>query len=283
MWLDGLYMAETFYARWTHHFDRLNVTAWDDILRQYSLIETHAHHPDGSGLLVHGWADGYAPWADPATGRAPHVWGRAVGWYFMSLVEVLGYFPLWHPGYWRLLRAYTSLARAVKAARDRESGSWWQVMEEENRGREGNFVEASASAMFTWGMFRGVRLGLLSGREFLGTARDAYGSLVDNFVTVGEDGGLVYEGTVDECNLANGDVNWDVSVLYRSRMETSMLTASSITPVVRLCQITRMAAGRLCWRRMSGKRGQEMHRTDDEASAWNGIILKFINKFWSHL
>lgn len=211
MWLDGLYMAESFYARWTHQFDRLNVTAWDDILRQYRLIESHAHHESSPGLLVHGWADGSAPWADPATGRSPHVWSRALGWYFMSLLEVLQYFPRWHVGYWELLRAYTSLARAVKEVRDPATGSWWQVMEEGYRGREGNFVEASGSAMFTWGMLRGVRLGLLRKGEFLETARDSYKSLVDNFVSMAENGGLVYEGTVDECNLADGNVDYDVS------------------------------------------------------------------------
>lgn len=216
MWLDGIYMAETFYARWTHQFDRFNLTAWSDILLQYELIEAHAHYED-SGLLVHGWADGYAPWADPETGRAPHVWGRAVGWYFMSLVEVLPYFPQHHPGYWKLLLSYRSLAYALKEARDPDSGSWWQVMEEPYRGHEGNFIEASASAMFTWGMFKGVQLGLLSKHEFLDTAKKSYSSLIDNFVSVGDDGALWFNGTVDECNLADGDVDYEVSDLYKKQ------------------------------------------------------------------
>jgi fructose-1,6-bisphosphatase len=30
-----------------------------------------------------------AVWADPVDGASPLVWNRAVGWYFVSLIEVL--------------------------------------------------------------------------------------------------------------------------------------------------------------------------------------------------
>ncbi|KAK8905426.1 hypothetical protein QC760_006612 [Botrytis cinerea] len=30
MWLDGIFMADVFYAQWTSYFDAANVTAWDD-------------------------------------------------------------------------------------------------------------------------------------------------------------------------------------------------------------------------------------------------------------
>lgn len=34
MWLDGIYMLDVFYARWTHTFEPGNTTAWDDIALQ---------------------------------------------------------------------------------------------------------------------------------------------------------------------------------------------------------------------------------------------------------
>jgi rhamnogalacturonyl hydrolase YesR len=210
MWLDGIFMADSFYGKWTHLYDNDNQTAWDDILLQYTLIESHARN-ESSGLLVHGWADGSAPWADPETGLAPHVWGRAVGWYFMSLVEVLQLFPTGHQGYDQLLGYFQSLAAALKKARDPESGSWWQVMEEPWPGAEGNFIESSCSSMFTFGLLKGISLGYISRDDYLSTARYAYLSVVDNFVKQADNGTLILEGTVDECNLADGNVNIDVS------------------------------------------------------------------------
>ncbi|KAJ4250993.1 hypothetical protein NW762_011643 [Fusarium torreyae] len=214
MWLDGIYMADTFYARWTHLFDRDNETAWDDILLQYELIHTHTIN-ETSGLHVHGWVEGEAPWADPETGRSPHVWGRAQGWYFMALVEVLQFFPTSHPGYDQLLGYLESVAQGLKEARDPESGVWWQAMDEPYPEREENFLESSASSMFTWGLLKGVDLGYLDRDDYLDTAQDAFVSLVDNFVEEPEDGSLILNGTVAEGILGN-----DVSFEYYSSRPT---------------------------------------------------------------
>jgi unsaturated rhamnogalacturonyl hydrolase len=52
MWLDGLYMAEPFYAEYaaTAHED----TAFNDIAKQFILMEKHSLD-DKTGLLYHGW------------------------------------------------------------------------------------------------------------------------------------------------------------------------------------------------------------------------------------
>ncbi|KAL6412437.1 hypothetical protein AUP68_03640 [Ilyonectria robusta] len=189
-------------------------SAWDDILLQYKLIDTHTRN-ETSDLHVHGWAEtDKAPWADPTTGRAPNVWGRALGWYFMSLVEVLQFFPTYHPGRDQLLGYFESLAWALKRARDPTSGNWWQVMNEPYPGREGNFIESSGSAMFTWGLLKGVDLGYLNRDDFIETAKDSYLSLVENFVTEAENGTLVLSGTVAECGLLNSNVTFEY---YTSR------------------------------------------------------------------
>ncbi|KAK7420558.1 hypothetical protein QQX98_002757 [Neonectria punicea] len=209
MWLDGIYMADSFYAKWTHLYDKDNQTAWDDILLQYELIDTHTRNQT-SDLHVHGWAEtDRAPWADAATGRAPNVWGRALGWYFMSLVEVLQFFPTQHPGHDQLLGYFVSLASGLKRARDPASGSWWQVMNEPYPGQTGNFIESSASAMFTWGLLKGIDLGYLDHTEFMQTARDSYLSLVGNFITEADDGTLTLNGTVAECGLLSSNVTYE--------------------------------------------------------------------------
>ena len=211
MWLDGLFMGQPFYARWTQLFDSHNRTAWNDILHQFTLIDTHARDYD-SGLLVHGWAQptDKAPWADPVTGRAPHVWGRADGWYFMALMEVIEHFPAWHHGRERLLHYFRWLAQALKENQD-ETGGWFQVMDQPYPEREGNYIEASGSAMFTYGLLKGIRLGYLKRSEFLGTAKKAYKGLVNLFVDE-SDGHVNYKGTVAECGLSQKNVTYEVSI-----------------------------------------------------------------------
>jgi len=95
MWLDGLYMAEPFYAEYsaTFHDD----AAFDDIAKQFVLMERHSRD-EKTGLLYHGWDESKQQrWADKATGHSPNFWDRAMGWYAMSLVDVLDYLPANHP------------------------------------------------------------------------------------------------------------------------------------------------------------------------------------------
>src|SRR5206468_4317613 len=70
---------------------------FDDVITQFVLMERHARD-EKTGLMYHGYDDSRAQkWADPKTGRSPTVWGRAMGWYAMGLVETLDFIPLDHP------------------------------------------------------------------------------------------------------------------------------------------------------------------------------------------
>ncbi|KAI1094468.1 glycoside hydrolase family 105 protein [Rostrohypoxylon terebratum] len=214
MWLDGIFMADSFYAKWTSLFDAENNTAWDDIARQYDNIEAHTRNHT-SGLLVHGYDESkQAVWADPVTGAAPLVWCRAVGWYFMSLLEVIPLFPESHPGRARLVEYFTTLASALKKAQDEESGGWWLIMSEPYPGAPGNYIESSASAMFTFGWLEGISLGLIDAGDYLEPALKAYHSLIDRFVRVDDgDDTLHWEGTVQVGSLVgNGTFEYYISI-----------------------------------------------------------------------
>ncbi|KAF2018914.1 glycoside hydrolase family 105 protein [Aaosphaeria arxii CBS 175.79] len=211
MWLDGIYMADTFYATYTHIFEPANTTAWNDIALQFDLVEQHTRNKT-SNLLAHGYDESKkAVWADPVTGACPHVWDRAVGWYFMALVEVLQVYPKNLPGYARLRGYLTTLADGVEKAQD-ESGGWWLVMDEPYPGMKGNYIEASATAMFTYGILKGIRTGLLEERR-RPTALKAYDLMLDRFVTREKNGTLSFDGTVVVGSLSsNGSYEYYVNV-----------------------------------------------------------------------
>ena len=68
---------------------------------------------------------------------------------------------------------------------DSESGMWYQVLD--CPGREGNYVEATCSAMFVYAALKGSRLGLF---DKAGWAAEHYGKLVRCFVTTAPEGWL---------------------------------------------------------------------------------------------
>ncbi|KAI6087402.1 glycoside hydrolase family 105 protein [Hypoxylon rubiginosum] len=213
MWLDGIFMADSFYAKWTSLFDAKNESAWDDIALQYDLIDSRTRNRT-TNLLVHGYDESLkAVWADPVTGAAPLVWSRAVGWYFMSLLEVIPLFPKSHPGRKRLEKYFTTLAEGLKRAQDEESGGWWLILSEPYPGAPGNYIESSASAMFTFGWLKGMNMGLLERREYLEPAQKAYSGLTERFVKQNEDGTLSWEGTVEVGSLgSNGTYEYYISI-----------------------------------------------------------------------
>ena len=196
MWLDGLYMAEPFYAEYAAIYPRSNgpaTAAFDDIAHQYDLIEKHLVDPK-TGLLFHGYDESrQQKWANPKTGQSPNVWGRSVGWYAMALVDVLDYFPANHPKRAALISYLQRLMPAVVRYQDKASGCWYQVMDQGSR--KGNYVEASASCMFVYALAKGVRLGYLPA-TMQASARRGYDGILKKFIETKADGSIDLNGTV---------------------------------------------------------------------------------------
>ncbi|KAH3918148.1 hypothetical protein HBI56_144560 [Parastagonospora nodorum] len=225
MWLDGIYMADTFYATYTSYFEPDNTTAWDDIQLQFDLVEEHCRNHT-SNLLQHGYSETKdVVWADPVTGASPHVWNRAVGWYFVALVETLEVFPESHPGYAKLQEYLVTLADGVKNAQD-TSGGWWLIMNEPYPGMEGNYIESSATAMFAYAYLKGVRLGLLEA-EYTDTAVKAWDLMLDKFVQYENNGTLSWTGTVEV-----GSLKGDASYEYYVGVPLSLNDGKGLAPFV---------------------------------------------------
>ena len=189
MWLDGIYMAGPFYARYGRAFDE--PAAYDDVARQILLAASHLHDPR-TGLYWHGWDEARRQiWANPETGVSPNFWGRALGWYAMALVDVLDVLPATHPERARVLALLQELAPALARVQDPATGLWYQVLDQPERA--GNYREASASSMFVYALARGAHRGWLSA-EYLDVARRGFDGLVRELVRTNADGTLSLTG-----------------------------------------------------------------------------------------
>lgn len=207
MWLDGLYMAEPFYAQYSQLYNRPQ--GFNDIARQFALAEQNLTD-SRTGLLYHGYDESRRQrWADPKTGRSPSFWGRAMGWYAMALVDVLDFFPEKHPERPRLEGYLLRLMKALLPYQAAD-GTWFQVTD--RPAQKGNYAEASASAMYVYALLKGIRMGYLPA-SMRPAALKGYDGLVQKFVQKTPGGGLAYTGTVSVGGLG-GEPYRDGSYQY---------------------------------------------------------------------
>ncbi|TRW94189.1 di-trans,poly-cis-decaprenylcistransferase [Paracoccus sp. M683] len=152
IWLDGIYMGQPFriaHAQLTGQHE-----AVQDSLRQIDTALQVLLDP-ANGLYRHAYDEAREqPWADKTTGQSPAFWARAIGWLAMALVDVA---DLVGDDFAPLRGRTEDLLDRIQALRQ-PGGLWLQVIDRPDLA--GNYQETSTSAMFTYALLRGARLGL---------------------------------------------------------------------------------------------------------------------------
>lgn len=183
MWLDGQYMGLPFYAEYGMAFNEPQI--FDDVVLQFKLVRKYLHDAN-TGLYRHAWDEcKQQQWADSITGQAPNVWGRAVGWYAMALVDVLDFIPKEHPGRDSVITIFSELAQSIVRYQDDKTGVWYQVLDQGQR--QGNYLESSCSSMFVYALLKGVRNGYLQ-PTMLDPAMKGYNGILNQFIQHNADG-----------------------------------------------------------------------------------------------
>jgi unsaturated rhamnogalacturonyl hydrolase len=208
MWLDGLYMAEPFYAEYaslSHHSD-----VFRDITHQFLLLDEHAREAS-TGLLYHGWDESKKErWADTKTGLSSQLWARGMGWHMMALVDTVDFYPHADPGRTQLIALLRRDAAAVARVQDNATGLWHQVLDKP--GAPGNYFESSAACMFVCAFAKGVRKGYLPARYRENAAR-GYSGILSHFIQTGPAHDVTLTNTVKSAGLG-GDPYRDGSYAY---------------------------------------------------------------------
>ncbi|HWR12217.1 MAG TPA: glycoside hydrolase family 88 protein [Rectinemataceae bacterium] len=170
VWLDGLYMFGPFYARYAAEFSRPEL--FRDLCGQ--LLHVRDTMKDSAtGLYYHAWDESRRQrWSNPGSGLSPHIWGRAVGWLSMALIDILDWLPADHAARPEIEEMFCDLMSSAAAAQD-GSGLWFQILDMPTRA--GNYLEESVSSMFIYSMYKGMGKGILGSEtgSTVGTARSA--------------------------------------------------------------------------------------------------------------
>ncbi len=188
MWMDGAYMAGPLSCKYAKRFG--DTVIRERGINQVFLMNDHMRDPK-TGLYFHGWDDSKAAgWADPETGLSQEIWGRAVGWYAVAILDILDEIPADHPAVERLKAIEVDLLTSLVKFQDPESGLWYQVLDKP--GQEGNWVETSCTSLFVYSYAKAIRTGVI-GKEFAPVLEKAYQGLIDNLY-YDENGYLVIDG-----------------------------------------------------------------------------------------
>ncbi|WP_026478419.1 glycoside hydrolase family 88/105 protein [Alkaliphilus transvaalensis] len=182
VWLDGLYMAMPFYAKYEKDFN--SSKGLDDIHQQFLTVKKRIWDASKE-LYYHGYDETKSErWSNPETGLSENFWGRAMGWFVMALVDTL-----------EIVGSDSNIGKDLQAMlveaieglvkyQDGNSGMWYQVLDQGNR--EGNYLETSGTLMIAYSILKGVRLGYLpqsmkeNGVKALKTTMDKYLDTVNN-------------------------------------------------------------------------------------------------------
>lgn len=192
VWLDGVYMASPFYTEYAVRYleGEEQTKVFDEVITEFEVAAKYTFDPE-TKLYRHAWDESKSMfWCNPETGQSQHCWGRALGWYVIAAVDVLDYLPEDYAGREKLISLLQTILAELPKWADKESGVWYQVLDQP--GREGNYLEATCSAMFSYAYLKSVRLGYID-ESYSQYALDLYQNVVDTFISTDDQGRISLE------------------------------------------------------------------------------------------
>ena len=175
MWCDGLYMGAALLAQivnYTKSTTNVDKTSdWNLITKQFT-ISWNQLYDSKKGLLYHAFTanpkdNASSAWAGISNTSGSEVyhseafWGRAMGWYFLALVDVLEQMPLNNSNRATLIGYLEQLAAGLAQYQD-GTGCWYQVVDQKDKALSGNYLESSCTSLFAAAYLKAVRLGFLT-------------------------------------------------------------------------------------------------------------------------
>ncbi|WP_215224939.1 glycoside hydrolase family 88/105 protein [Echinicola shivajiensis] len=150
LWLDDLFMSVPALAQMGKLSGEMKY--FDEATKQVELFSDRMFNAE-KGIYMHGWVEG-------AENFPQFHWGRANGWAFMTLVELLDVLPQEHPKYDKMMGYFLAHAKGL-AQYQSGTGFWHQLID-----REDSYLETSATAIYTYCYAKAINNGWLDYRVF---------------------------------------------------------------------------------------------------------------------
>jgi unsaturated rhamnogalacturonyl hydrolase len=171
-YLDGIYMVNPFLAQYGAEFG--DAASTDTAVDQAIILYAH-NYSSATHLLLHAfdYDKNTYNWANPATGVSTEVWSRGMGWYVMTLVEILNTLPRSYPRYNQLVTMLGNLAAGIKNYQDPTTHLWYDIVDSPKTAA-GNYIETSGSGMFIYSLKTAIDSGWISSATYQATVDSAW-------------------------------------------------------------------------------------------------------------
>lgn len=155
----------------------------DEFMKQFR-IHREMLQDTTTKLWVHGWdADdkGHCTfcsqnkWQNHPDRRSKEFWGRGNGWIVVTLSDALEIVPKDHPNWSEFAGYLTEMVTVLPALQDTATGHWYQLPY--RKGEEGNYLESSCTAMFSYGILTAKKYNLVQGQQYVDAVVRAYKGL----------------------------------------------------------------------------------------------------------
>lgn len=235
MWLDGAYMGSALLAQivnfngagsnvfgsadkdWEMVVKQLNIV-WDMCWNSTDKLMYHAFEANAGTGTSKSHADTWAGlngMTKPYTFHSAAYWGRANAWYIFALVdalEAMGNAGRTSDTNYSTLKSHLQELAAGIVARQASNGGWYQLLDKTDsfkatsyNGKSAsatNYIETSATAIFSAALFKAARLGLIDA-TYKENAKKAFECLVNNYTYL-KDGSLEIWGSCRSAGLGGG-------------------------------------------------------------------------------
>lgn len=235
MWLDGAYMGSALLAQivnfngtgsnvfgsadddWNMVFKQLDIV-WKMCWNSTDKLMYHAFEANAGTGTSKSHADtwkGLNGKTKPYTFHSAAYWGRANAWYIFALVdalEAMGKAGRTSDANYTTLKSHLQELAAGIVARQASNGGWYQLLDKTDsfkatsyNGKSAsatNYIETSATAIFSAALFKAVRLGLID-TKYKENAKKAFECLVNNYTYL-KDGSLEIWGSCRSAGLGGG-------------------------------------------------------------------------------
>lgn len=253
MWLDGAYMGSALLAQLTRFYGASdNVFGskeadWEMVAKQMNIVWNMCWNSTDK-LMYHAFdATATATWyglssTTPYVFHSAAYWGRADAWYLYALVDVLEAMEAdgqkSTTNYTTLKSHLDELAAGIAARQDKTTGGWYQLLDKGasfkstkyngSSKNDANYIETSATSLFSAAFFKAVRLGLL-GDSYKDVAKNAFEGLVNNFMTYDTNGGIQIWGSCKSAGLGGSSYRDGSNEYYLSGSDVTMVNKGETT------------------------------------------------------
>ena len=191
IWLDGMYMYAPFLARYANLTNDSSI--FNDIKLQYEYIRNNMFDEEKK-LYYHGHDTTKSIfWADSETGNSKSFWLRSNGWFIVSLVDVLEYYPLGSNRDY-LIGLLNEAILGILEYQDSKSKMFYQLIDKgptiylvnssylnglknniygDKDSSIKNYLESSGSSMIAYSIMKSARLGYIN-KEYINKGIDIF-------------------------------------------------------------------------------------------------------------